>query len=229
MSKSRYIIGNNVSFVARKISFQLFRESFVLSLYSKVFFFFKLLQEKRDAAMGSVTDTRILITGAAGQYGRLVVEGLLSKGISPSSLLLLTRTPSKLAEYASLGVDIRKGSFDDPLPDLAVSFAGAETMLLISTSRAGQRLPQHQNAINAGVKAGVKHIVYTSFLSAHLEDPTALVGKEHKATGMHHSQTLDCSNMSSVGAHGDRLTGNYRSHAGCQWSILDSPSRRSVR
>lgn len=132
--------------------------------------------------MASV-ENKILITGAAGQYGRLVVEGLLEKGVSPSSLLLLTRNPSKLAEYASRGVDIRKGSFDDPVPDLAGSFAGAKTMLLISTSRAGKRLPQHQTAIDAGVKAGVTHIVYTSFLSAHLEDPTALVGKEHRATG----------------------------------------------
>lgn len=132
--------------------------------------------------MGSV-ENRILITGAAGQYGHLVVEGLLEKGVSPSSLLLLTRNPNKLAEYASRGVDIRKGSFDDPVPELAKSFAGAKTMLLISTSRAGKRLPQHQAAIDAGVVAGVTHIVYTSFLSAHLEEPTALVGREHRATG----------------------------------------------
>lgn len=56
-------------------------------------------------------------------------------------------------------------------------------MLFISTSRAGQRLPQHQAAVDAAVKAGVKHIVYTSILSAHLENPTALVAKEHRATG----------------------------------------------
>lgn len=131
----------------------------------------------------AITQHKILITGAAGQYGQLVIKGLLEKGVPPSSLLLLTRTPSKLAGYASCGSEIRQGSFDDPVPELAKAFAGATTMLLISTSRAGQRLPQHQAAIDAAAQAGVTHIVYTSFLSAHLDDPTALVGKEHKATG----------------------------------------------
>lgn len=132
----------------------------------------------------AITQNKILITGAAGQYGQLVIKGLLEKGLPPSSLLLLTRTPPKLAEYVPRGCEIRQGSFDDPVPELAKTFAGANTMLLISTSRAGKRLPQHQAAIDAAVQAGVTHIAYTSFLSAHLDDPTALVGKEHRATGM---------------------------------------------
>ncbi|KAG8165892.1 hypothetical protein KVR01_004444 [Diaporthe batatas] len=125
---------------------------------------------------------KILITGASGQYGRLAVAGLLAKGVPASSLLLLTRDPAKLADYASQGSTIRQGSFDDPVDKLAEAFAGAETMLFISTSRAGKRLPQHQAAVDAASKAGIKHIVYTSILSAHLEKPTALVAREHHAT-----------------------------------------------
>lgn len=134
--------------------------------------------------MGSI-ENRILITGASGQYGRLAIDGLLAKGIPPSSLLLLTRDPAKLSDYASKGSSIRQGSFDDPVDTLAEAFSGADTMLFISTSRAGQRLPQHQAAVDAAVKAEIKHIVYTSILSAHLENPTALVAKEHRATGIH--------------------------------------------
>lgn len=126
----------------------------------------------------------IVITGASGQYGSLVIEGLSEKGVPPSFIILLTRNPSKLATYASKGFIVRKGSFDDPVSQLAEALAGSKTMLMISTSRAGQRLPQHQTAIDAAVQAGVSHIVYTSIVSAHLDNPTALVGKEHKATGM---------------------------------------------
>lgn len=127
-------------------------------------------------------DHKILITGASGQYGRLVVDGLLARGIPHSSLLLLTRNPAKVEEYASKGASIRKGSFDDSVDVLAEAFKGAHTMLLISTSRVGKRLPQHQAAIDAAAKAGISHIVYTSIISAHLEKPTALVGEEHHAT-----------------------------------------------
>lgn len=138
-----------------------------------------------------MAEHKILITGASGQYGRLVIDRLLEKGTPPSSLLLLTRNPQNLDQrYASQGVQsndvqVRKGSFDDPVDVLAESFRGADTMLLISTSRAGKRLPQHQTAIDAAVKAGVSHIVYTSIITAHLDHPTAMVGTEHRATGMY--------------------------------------------
>ena len=48
---------------------------------------------------------------------------------------------------------------------LAAAFAGANRLLLISTDaldRPGRRLEQHVNAVNAAVKAGVQHVVYTS-------------------------------------------------------------------
>ncbi|EKG13879.1 NmrA-like protein, partial [Macrophomina phaseolina MS6] len=125
---------------------------------------------------------KILITGASGQYGRQAVDRLLERGVPASSFLLLTRQPSKLSAYAARGLTIRQGSFDDAVGTLAAAFAGASTMLLISTSRAGARLPQHQTAIDAAARAGVRHVVYTSIVSADREHPTALVGREHRAT-----------------------------------------------
>lgn len=124
----------------------------------------------------------LLITGASGRYGQLLIRELLESGMNPSNLLLLTRDPTKLAEYAQLGCAIREGSFDDSLDRLTASFHGAETIFMISTSRAGARLPQHLNAVQSAVAAGAKRIVYTSFVSAHLESPTALVAQEHRAT-----------------------------------------------
>jgi NAD(P)H dehydrogenase (quinone) len=125
----------------------------------------------------------ILITGASGQYGQKLLKCLIEKhGISRSALILLTRDPLKLASYSESGSTVRKGSFDDPLEDLTATFRGAEIVFMISTSRAGARLPQHQNAINAAKAAGAKHIVYTSFVGTDRPTPTALVAQEHRAT-----------------------------------------------
>lgn len=126
---------------------------------------------------------KILITGASGQYARLAVQGLLSKGVLPASLLLVSRSPSRLSAHVARGVTARQGSFNDSLDELAATFTGARTMLLIATSKAGQRLTEHQRAIDAAKKAGVTHIIYTSFVGADLLNHEALVVSEHKATG----------------------------------------------
>ncbi len=47
---------------------------------------------------------------------------------------------------------------------LADALAGADRVLLISSSEVGQRLPQHSNVIKAAKAAGVKRLAYTSIL-----------------------------------------------------------------
>lgn len=126
----------------------------------------------------------ILITGASGQYARLAAEQVLRTTESPSSLLLVTRSPSKLQHFVAEGVVVRQGSFDDSLDALTAVFAGAKIMLLIATSKAGGRLEQHQRAIDAAKDAGVSHIVYTSFVGIDVPHHSALVVQEHKETGL---------------------------------------------
>jgi NAD(P)H dehydrogenase (quinone) len=101
------------------------------------------------------------ITGATGQLGRLVVEKLKNKR-EASQIVALVRTPAKAAD---LGVAARAASYAEPA-QLDAALAGIETLLLISSSEVGQRLAQHRNVIEAAVRAGVKHIVYTSLLRA---------------------------------------------------------------
>lgn len=105
----------------------------------------------------------IIVTGAAGHLGRLTAEALLDR-IAPEHLVLVTRHPKGLREFAARGVDVRYGDFDDPAT-LSAAFAGGERMLLISTDSLGRRIRQHRTAIDAAVEAGVHHVMFTSHVN----------------------------------------------------------------
>jgi len=124
--------------------------------------------------------TKILITGASGQYGTGVTDRLIAQGRA-QDLILLTRTPAKLAHRQAQGCTVRYGDFDAP-ESLIPAAQGADKMLLISATRVGARVAQHKAAIDAAAKAGVKHIVYTSFIG--IDDPAnpAEVCHDHRET-----------------------------------------------
>ena len=111
-----------------------------------------------------MTDT-LLVTGASGQLGRLVLDALLASGkVAPASIIATTRDTAKLADYAAKGIIVRAADFDDPA-SLNAAFAGVSRVLIVSTDaldRPGKRLVQHKAAVAAAQKAGVKHILYTS-------------------------------------------------------------------
>ena len=111
-----------------------------------------------------MTDT-VLVTGASGQLGRLVIDALLASGkLAPADIIATTRDVAKLDAYAAKGVTVRAADFDDPA-SLDAAFAGATKVLIISTDALdtpGRRLAQHKAAIAAAARAGAKHILYTS-------------------------------------------------------------------
>jgi NAD(P)H dehydrogenase (quinone) len=109
---------------------------------------------------------RIGVTGASGQLGMGVVRHLLSR-TSASNIVAITRSPEKLAAFSSQGVNVRKGDFNDG-PGLEKALGGVERLLIIPGSdlTPNVRPVQHRTAINAGISAGVSHIVYTSSLGA---------------------------------------------------------------
>lgn len=123
--------------------------------------------------------TKIVITGASGQYGRLATDKLIAMGRA-DDLILITRTPAKLDAYAQQGCDVRYGDFDKP-DTLIAAVAGAERMLLISGTRVGARVVQHKAAIDAAAATGVRHIVYTSFVNVDDGNP-AIVTIDHRET-----------------------------------------------
>ncbi|MCW2390326.1 NAD(P)H dehydrogenase (quinone) [Sphingobium sp. B1D7B] len=110
---------------------------------------------------------KIVITGASGQYGRAATDRLIGKGLA-DQLILISRSPDKLADRTAQGCDVRYGDYDKP-ETLAAAVQGAEKMLLISGTRVGARVVQHKAAIDAAATAGVRHILYTSFIG--IDDP----------------------------------------------------------
>jgi len=116
----------------------------------------------------------MLITGASGAFGRMLAERLIAQRPA-RDLILVTRKPAALAEFAARGAQVRYGDFDDS-QSLRTAFAGAERMLLISTLDVGERRrTQHRVAIEQAVAAGVRHIVYTSSTGIHPHSPAFVV------------------------------------------------------
>jgi NAD(P)H dehydrogenase (quinone) len=105
----------------------------------------------------------ITVTGVTGKLGRVVVEDLLTR-VPASELSAVARAPEKAA---NLGIDVRRGDYDDP-DSLRTAFAGTDVLLLVSSPDVtpGVRPRQHGNAITAAAEAGVGRIVYTSALHA---------------------------------------------------------------
>lgn len=120
----------------------------------------------------------IAITGATGQLGRLVVEGLLASQPA-SSIVAIVRDPAKASAWAARGVQVRQGDYTQPAA-LAQALKGVDKLLLISSSEVGQRTAQHRNVIDAARQAGVKLVAYTSILRAD-SSPLGLA-REHRET-----------------------------------------------
>jgi NAD(P)H dehydrogenase (quinone) len=138
----------------------------------------------------------IVVTGATGQLGRLVVEALLQRGVPAEQIIATGRRTEVLGDLADRGVVVRRADFNDQA-SLPEAFAGADKLLLVSGSQAGQRVRQHGNAINAAKAAGVGCIAYTSGVRANTS--TLLANQDHRATeqllaeaGVPHARLRNC-------------------------------------
>lgn len=143
------------------------------------------------------------VTGATGQLGRLVVEGLKGKGLSPN-VIALVRSPQKASD---LGVEVREFDYNNP-EQLVGALHGIEKLVLISGNELGQRATQHANVIDAAKKAGVKWIVYTSLL--HADTSTLSLAPEHYAT----EKALQASGLSYTILRNGWYTENYTGSIG---------------
>lgn len=145
----------------------------------------------------------IVVTGATGKLGHLLIEALL-KRTSASNIVAIVRHADKAAALAALGIEVRLANYDD-MDSLSSALVGAEKLMLISSSEVGKRAVQHANVIAAARQTGVKHIVYTSLLHAD-RSPLALA-EEHRMT----EQSLFKSGLTYTILRNGWYTENYTS------------------
>ncbi|MGA4802148.1 MULTISPECIES: SDR family oxidoreductase [Streptomyces] len=121
----------------------------------------------------------IVITGATGHLGRLVIDALLADGVPPAGVAAVVRDKDRAADLAERGVELRVADYDRP-ETLADAFGPGDRVLLISGNAVGRRVPQHAAVISAARAAGVGHLAYTSILGG--PDADFDLAAEHQAT-----------------------------------------------
>ena len=120
----------------------------------------------------------ILITGATGKLGRHVIAGLLEK-VPARELAVAVRSPDKAADLAARGVSVRQADYLKPAT-MDAALAGADKVLLISSSELGDRATQHKAVVDAARKHKVGLLAYTSIL--HADTSKVGLAADHKST-----------------------------------------------
>jgi NAD(P)H dehydrogenase (quinone) len=144
----------------------------------------------------------ILVTAAAGQLGRLVIDALLERGAAPADVVAAARDTAKLTEIASRG--IRTVELDYARPEtIARALDGVDSVLLISGTEFGERVAQHRNVIEAAAAAGVTKLAYTSAPKA--TETELVLAPEHAAT----EQAIAASGVPAVILRNNWYTENY--------------------
>ena len=144
----------------------------------------------------------LVITGATGHLGRLVVEDLLGRGVPAGDITAAGRDITKVKDLADRGVLVQAIDYDDPA-SLDAAFRGADRILLVSASVPGDRARLHGNAIDAAVRAGAGLLVYTSIANA--DATTMRLAGEHQAT----EAALRASGLTHVMLRNSWYTENY--------------------
>lgn len=117
----------------------------------------------------------LAVTGSTGVLGGHVARLLADAGVPQR---LLVRTPAKAP--ALEGAVVLPFSYSDGVAAEA-ALAGVETVFMVSASESVDRLAQHRTFIDAARRAGVTHVVYTSFVGA-APDAVFTLARDHFAT-----------------------------------------------
>jgi NAD(P)H dehydrogenase (quinone) len=118
----------------------------------------------------------IAVTGATGTVGRRVAGLLAGRGVAQR---LVVRDPSRAPTLA--GAEVRRIAGYGAGNDVRAALDGVDTLFLVPGAEAADRREQHFAAVDAAVAAGVRRIVYLSFVDAR-PDATFTLVRDHWAT-----------------------------------------------
>lgn len=135
--------------------------------------------------------TTIAVTGATGSVGGAVAHLLAEAGLEQR---LVVRSPERAP--ALRGAEVVQATYRDG--DAAeAALAGVDVLFMVSAAESADRVDEHRTFIDAAARAGVRHVVYTSFLGA-APDAVFTLARDHwyteehlRASGMEHTVLRD--------------------------------------
>ncbi len=117
----------------------------------------------------------MVITGASGRLGGRVARRL------DGAKRLLVRDAGRAPDIE--GADVAVAAYRDG-DAVRRGLEGAETVFMVSAAEAPDRVTEHRSFVDAAVRAGVRHLVYTSFMGA-AADASFTLARDHWATEEH--------------------------------------------
>ncbi|MBD5784584.1 SDR family oxidoreductase [Cellulosimicrobium terreum] len=141
---------------------------------------------------------RIAVTGASGLLGSKLAFRLAAEGAQQRLVVRDASRVPVLPDGDPLPEsDVAVVAGYDDAPSMAEAFAGVETVFLVSAREDADRVAQHRAAVDAAVAAGVRRIVYVSFVGA-APDATFTFARDHwhteeyvRASGLRHTFLRD--------------------------------------
>jgi len=119
----------------------------------------------------------VIVTGASGQLGRLVIDQLLAT-IPASEVTAVVRDPAKAGDLAARGVTLAVADYNSPESFDGLLRAGDRVLLISGSEMHLDRTAQHKAVLGAAAKAGVALFAYTSAPGSQ----TGTVTDDHRAT-----------------------------------------------
>ncbi|MBC6458993.1 NAD(P)H-binding protein [Actinomadura sp. HBU206391] len=121
----------------------------------------------------------IVITGATGQLGGMIIADLLAAGVPADGITAIARSREKAADLVAKGVRAHIADYDRP-ETFTGAFQSGDRVLLISGTDVGRRAPQHAAVIDAAKAAGVAQLGYVGVFGGPKAD--FLLAADHRET-----------------------------------------------